>query len=266
MLCAVAWIGCATAFQVCPCASADDRGGAGCAGGWGRRPHLGFSTDAEYTICGYSGASCSVTLSVNSGLLIVGIGGQSGASSGDVSAVSVCSTSLTQGATNGLIIAGSNFAEIWYGVIACSGSQTLSMTWTGGTPNMYEVDAAAGTLTGYISSTPTSSCINSIGSAGTTLACSSAVTVPSSGIAIGVGYQRDNPISWAASSMTLGNSTGASSDGSELINGSNTSAGSPRQALRFNRSSQPASPPTRGTECGSDLLPFSFIAEHIAGI
>ena len=179
------------------------------------------STDAEYTICGYSGTTCTVSLSINPGLLIVAAGGQ-GLNSGDMTGMSICSTSLTQGATTGLISTSLQAAELWYGVVTCSGSQTLTATAAGA--NWYELDAAVGTLTGYTSTTPTSTCINSSGSSGTSLACSSALTVPSSGIAIGVGYQRSSPISWT--NMPGGNNSLVSSDGTALTNGSNTTAGS----------------------------------------
>jgi len=85
--------------------------------------------------------------------------------------------------------------------------------------------AAVGTITGYTSSTPTSSCTFNTGAASSSpISCSSVLTVPSSGLAVGVAFQRTTG-SFGFTNMTAGN-TVSPADGSELQNGSNATAGS----------------------------------------
>jgi hypothetical protein len=104
-------------------------------------------------------------------------------------------------------------------------SSGSGLTWT-------STDAEANAGCGYSNPCSVSvsvnaglACTYNVGTApGSTMTCTSALTVPSNGVAIGVAFQRAHG-SFGFTNMTVGNDV-QGSDGSEMQNGSNTTAGS----------------------------------------
>lgn len=132
--------------------------------------------------CG-EGSSCTISssLAVTSGFVIayVGVAGPTA-----ITGLTLCGTNMGSPVvtTNQGGITASIFAATG---ITGSGSCTATVTGTGG--GFAAAIIGLGTLTGYTSTTATTTCTgvsSNTGSAGT-VTCSSALTVPSSGIAIG---------------------------------------------------------------------------------
>lgn len=153
----------------------------------GASPPTWTATDAELNeTCGFV-TTCNITVNVDAGFQVIGIGGNVNAT---VVSVSLCSTSIpTEVITTGLI-GGIYEASLWTGTVSCSGSQTLAIT--GGANDLRFVYAGLGVLANLSSTTATGSCKNSAApTASSTLACSTGgpLTVPSNGFAIGWAYQ-----------------------------------------------------------------------------
>lgn len=147
-------------------------------GGGGSISFSGTQAVAK-TGCG-GGFTCTDTITIGAGLVVMGA-----QASGTFSAMSVCGTSLSRVATNGNA---TSSTEMWAGVISgCSGGN-ISVTTTSGFGNFAY---AVGLITGYTSATNDFSCTaNYPGSQGSPYACNSGttpLTINASGLAVGIG-------------------------------------------------------------------------------
>lgn len=130
--------------------------------------------------CGF-GTSCSVSsVSIPAGFIVIGPTGNL-ATATQFSGVQVCGTPLTQATTASY----GYDSEIWYGTTAGGASCTIQVSIASGGINYFYY--GFGTLSGYSSSTPTTTCNGSTTNTGGsgTVSCGSALTVVSGGVAIG---------------------------------------------------------------------------------
>lgn len=132
--------------------------------------------------------TCSVTATVTAGFVVVSASGNT--SGVVITGVSVCSTPLAQVVTTGVF--GTNYTgDIWAGTIACSGSQTITVTV--GSSALFKIEIGVGTLSNLTSNTATSTCTGfSASISGGAIPCSGTITVPSSGFGICGGFQSTN--------------------------------------------------------------------------
>lgn len=175
----------------------------------------------ENAACGFA-TTCTQAVSVTAGFIVVGVAGYQGST---ISAVTACTSSpvsLSKAADTGAF--NTNYVvTLWYGTVACSGSQNIVAT-SASANSWFRMLVGVGTLANLTSTTPTTSCNGSSASvSGGALACSSAVTVPSAGFAIGFGMQtvagapnftnmtNDKSISISTFGGVLGNSAVAGS-------------------------------------------------------
>lgn len=152
----------------------------------GASPTWTGTTSSVNASCGFSN-TCSLTLTVSGGLLVVGAGGNnvSGASS-NVSAISTtgaCGSVSLALATSPSVAATNAMIGLFYGIVS---SGSCNLTATSSAPGgWYQMGVAVGTLNNLNSNTPGTPCNNNYNNGGVNpFVCSSPITVSSGGYGI----------------------------------------------------------------------------------